>query len=317
MPAAGARRSTRVFMPKAPKPPQSQDQADPATRVLRSGKRLAADRIRWDAKEAPAFHVDINHGHGHDQQHQKEDCPKPGLPPLTKSFGIVYSRKRRRRRHSASEVVAEDEDGSRRFGIVYTRRKGKRSKVSHLLPQERAVPCDLAAAIPCSSSLEFASRTGFLDAHLSALVDGAATHSGAQTLIILVDTSCPGSSHRLLGLLLPMLRWMCRSRQRGKFQNLATFIMSAGVAAAFAFHGVHFVKLQRRSAVSFLQPSSALFCFWYNWCNICASFCSLHCYIGLLRTVGGVRFMVPRYLNRFCQLISQHFLHTFGACNML
>jgi hypothetical protein len=262
MPAAGARRSTRVFMPKAPKPPQSQDQADPATRVLRSGKRLAADRIRWDAKEAAAFHVDINHGHSHGEQHQKEDCAEPVLPPLTKSFGIVYSRKRRRRSNSAAEVVAEDEDGSRRFGIVYTRRKGKRSKVSPLLlPQEPEAPCDLAAAIPCSSSREFASRTGFLGAHFSALVDGAASHSGAQTLIILVDTSCPGSSHRLLGLLLPMLRWMRRSRQRGKFQNLATFILSAGVAAAFASHGVHFVKLQRRSAVSFLQPSSALFYF--------------------------------------------------------
>jgi hypothetical protein len=256
MPAAGSRRFTRVFMPKAPKPPQSQDQADPATRVLRSGKRLAADRIRWDAKEAAAFHVDINHGHV--QKRQKEDFPKPGLPPLTKSFGIVYRRKRRRRRHPIAEVVPEDEDGIRRFGIVYTRKKGKRSKVSPLLlPQEPEAPCDLAAAIPCSSSREFASRTGFLDAHFSALVDGVSTHSGVQTLVVLVDTSCSGSSHRLLGFLLPVLWWMRHSRQRGKFQNLATFILSAGVAVAFASHGVHFVKLQ--SAVSFLQPSSALF----------------------------------------------------------
>lgn len=259
MPAAGARRSTRVFMPKAAKPPQSQEHVDPATRVLRSGKRLAADRIRWDAKEAAAFHVDINHGH--DQQHQKEDYPKPGLPALTKSFGLVYRRKRRRRRrHPADEVVAEDEDGSRRFGIVYTRRKGKRSKVSPLLvPQEPEVPCDIAAAIPCSSSREFASRTGFLDAHFSALVDGVSTHSGVQTLVVLVDTSCSGSSHRLLGFLLPVLWWMRHSRQRGKFQNLATFILSAGVAVAFASHGVHFVKLQCQSAVSFQQPSSDLF----------------------------------------------------------
>ncbi|AQK40651.1 uncharacterized protein LOC103641046 [Zea mays] len=253
MPAAGARRSTRVFMPKAAKPPQSQEHVDPATRVLRSGKRLAADRIRWDAKEAAAFHVDINHGH--DQQHQKEDYPKPGLPALTKSFGLVYRRKRRRRRrHPADEVVAEDEDGSRRFGIVYTRRKGKRSKVSPLLvPQEPEVPCDIAAAIPCSSSREFASRTGFLDAHFSALVDDAVTYSGAQMLVILVDTSCSGSSHRLTGLLVPMLRWMRRSWQRGKFRNLATFIFSSGIAAAFASHGVHFVKLQCQSASALLH----------------------------------------------------------------
>ncbi|KAG2577901.1 hypothetical protein PVAP13_6NG159000 [Panicum virgatum] len=244
MPAAGARRSTRVFMPKAPKPLQAKDQADPATRVLRSGKRLAADRIRWDAKEAAtaAFNVDVDH----DQQHLKEDSPKPVLPPLTKSFGIVYTRKRRRRRHPAAEVLAENEDGSRRFGIVYTRRKGKRLKVAPLqLPQEPDASSDLTAAIPCSSSQEFASRTGFLDAHFSAFVDGSAAQSGALTLVVLVDKSCSSSSHRFQGLLLTVLRWMCRSRQRGKVRNLATFILSAGVAAAFASQGVHFVKLQR------------------------------------------------------------------------
>jgi len=260
MPAAGARRSTRVFMPKAPKPLQAQDQADPATRVLRSGKRLAADRIRWDAKEAAAaaaaFNVDVDH----DQQHLKADSPKPVLPPLTKSFGIVYTRKRRRRRHPAAEVLAENEDGSRRFGIVYSRRKGKRLKVAPLqLPQGPDASSDLSAAIPCSSSQEFASRTGFLDAHFTAFVDGSAAQSGALTLVVLVDTSCSRSSHRFQGLLLPVLRWMRRSRQRDKVRNLVTFILSAGVAAAFASQGVHFVKLQRLRAVSFLQPSSALF----------------------------------------------------------
>ncbi|CAO2201238.1 unnamed protein product [Urochloa humidicola] len=246
MPAAGARRSTRVFMPKAPKPLQPQGQADPATRVLRSGKRLAADRIRWDAKDAAAFNVDV----GQEQQSQKEDPPKPVLPPLVKSFGIVYTRKRRRERQPA----AEDGDGSRRFGIVYTRRKGKRLKVAPLrLPEEPDASSDLVAAIPCSSSQEFASRTGFLDSHFSALVDGTAAHSGALTLVVLVDTSCSGSSHRFLSLLLSVLRWMCRSRQRGKVRSLATFVLSAGVAAAFASQGVHFVKLQRQRASALLH----------------------------------------------------------------
>ncbi|KAF8654917.1 hypothetical protein HU200_061346 [Digitaria exilis] len=254
MPAAGARRSTRVFMPKAPKPLQTQDQADPATRVLRSGKRLAADRIRWDAKDAPAaIHVDIDRDQ---QQRQKEDFPKPLLPPLTKSFGIVYTRKRRRQRQPVAEAVPEDGDGGRRFGIVYTRRKSKRLKVAPLrLPQQQELDAssDLAAAIPCSSSQQFASRTGFLDAHFSALVDGAAAHSGALTLVVLVDTYCAGSSQRFLGLLLPVLRWLRRSQQRGKVQNLATFVLSAGVAAAFASRGVHFVKLQRRRAFALLH----------------------------------------------------------------
>ncbi|XP_062191185.1 uncharacterized protein LOC133894979 [Phragmites australis] len=245
MPAAGARRTTRVFMPKAPKP-LTQDQADPATRVLRSGKRLAADRIRWDAKDAPAFHVDDDHDNG--QQHDK-DCPKPELPPLSKSFGIVYSRKRRRR--LPTEVSVEGE--GRRFGIVYTRRRGERSKVAPLWREpEPDAPNDLAPAIQYSS-WEFASRTCFLDAHFSALVDDAATHAGPVTLAVLVDTSCSRSSHRLLGLLLPVLRWMRRSRQRGKVRNLASFVSSVGVAAAFASHGLHFVKLQRRRASALLH----------------------------------------------------------------
>lgn len=253
MPAAGARRSTRVFMPKAPKPPQPQDQADPATRVLRSGKRLAADRIRWDAKDAAAFHVDVHH----DQPDEKEDLPKPALPPLTKSFGIVYNRKRRRRRHLAAEVLADDEDGDRRFGIVYTRRKCKRSKVAAVrLQHQPEASCDLAAAIPCSSSRAFVSRTGLLDAHFSTLLDvDAAAHSGALTLVVLVDTSCPGSSHRLLNLLLPVLWWMRCSGQRDKVWNLATFILSASFAAAFASRGVHFVKLQsKRAPALFHRP---------------------------------------------------------------
>ncbi|XP_062195194.1 uncharacterized protein LOC133898493 [Phragmites australis] len=249
MPAAGARRSTRVFMPKAPKPPEPQ--ADPATRVLRSGKRLAADRIRWDVKDAAAFHVvDDDDDHDQDLQHDK-DSPKPELPPLTKSIGIVYSRKRRRR--PPTEVLIEGE--GRRFGIVYTRRKGKRSKVAPLRREpEPDAPSDLDDAIPCSS-WEFVSRTGFLDAHLSALVDDAATHAGPVTLVVLVDTSCSRSSHRLLGLLLPVLRWMRCGRQQGKVRNLASFVSSTGIAAAFASHGLHFVKLQRRRASGLLHKT--------------------------------------------------------------
>ncbi|KAL6590971.1 hypothetical protein ACP70R_050153 [Stipagrostis hirtigluma subsp. patula] len=258
MPAAGARRSTRVFMPKPPKPPQPQDQADPATRVLRSGKRLAADRVRWDAKDAAFPDVlvdghdhDHDHGHGHDHDQQRDkEFPKPELPPLTKSFGVVYSRKRRLR----PPTTGLEGDSSRRFGTVYSRRRDKRPKVTPIRRgPETDAASDLAAAIPCSSSREFASRTGFLDVHFSALVNNATAHSGAVTLVVLVDTSYPGSFRRLLGLLLPVLRWMRRSRQRGKVLSLASLVWSVGVAAAFASQGLHFVKLQRRSASALLH----------------------------------------------------------------
>uniref|UniRef100_A0A0A9CHV0 Uncharacterized protein n=1 Tax=Arundo donax TaxID=35708 RepID=A0A0A9CHV0_ARUDO len=249
-------------MPKAPKPP-TQDQADPATRVLRSGKRLAADRIRWDAKDdAPPFHVDDDHGHDLDdgQQHDKHP-PKPELPPFTKSFGIVYSRKRRRR--PPTEVFVEGESSSR-FGIVYSRRRGKRSKVTPVRPEpepELDAPSGLASAIPCSSSWEFVSITGLLDAHFSALVDDDATHAGPVTLVVLVDTSCSRSSHRLLGFLLPVLRWMCRSHWRGKVWNLASLVLSVSVAAAFASQGLHFVKLQHQRS-SVLLHRTLVHCGW-------------------------------------------------------
>ncbi|KAL6842303.1 hypothetical protein ACP4OV_027951 [Aristida adscensionis] len=268
MPAAGARRSTRVFMPKAPKPPhqpqpQDQDQAgDPATRVLRSGKRLAADRVRWDAKDAAAFPDAVavlvdddgdgdDHEHDHQHDHQLDkDPPKPESSPPARSCGIVYSRKRRQSHSTEAPLEGE----SRRFGIVYTRRRRKRPKVAPLRPEPELEPRDLAAAIPCSSSREFASRSGFLDVHFSALVDDAAAHTGAVTIAVLIDTACPGSFRRLLGFLLPVLRWIRRSRQRGKvLRNLASLVWSVGVAAAFASQGLHFVKLQRRRASALLH----------------------------------------------------------------
>ncbi|EEC72281.1 hypothetical protein OsI_05446 [Oryza sativa Indica Group] len=150
MPHVGARRSTRVFVPKTPRPPQPSDPA----RVLRSGKRLAfsespADAHWFQCKPNNCFHV-------HDHQRQLHDDPKPPPPPLprTRSFGIVYSRKRRRRLPEPKEDT--------RFAIVFTR---KRPKVA---PFQHHAPNDLAT-IPCSSSREFASRTGFFDSHFLTL----------------------------------------------------------------------------------------------------------------------------------------------------
>ncbi|TVU42250.1 hypothetical protein EJB05_08644 [Eragrostis curvula] len=265
MPAVGARRSTRVFMPKAPKPPL-QDQVDPATRVL-PGKRLAADRILWDDKDAVPLNVDDNdhdrvdvHSHHQQQQLQPEkEAPKPELPPLEKDFRFVYSRKRRPQRQPAEHLPEK----KGRFGIVYTRR-GKRPKVAPIRQEpepEPEAPRELAAAIPCSSSQEFVSSSGFLDAHFSALVKDVAPHAGAVTVLILVDTSSSRSSHRLKGLLLPVLRWMGRGRQRHKVRNLASFVSSLSVASAFASQGLHFVKLQRRQDSALLQRS-LLHCGW-------------------------------------------------------
>jgi hypothetical protein len=256
MPATGARRTTRVFMPKAPKPPP-QDQVDPTTRVLRSGKRLAADRIRWDDKEAVAFRVhDLEPDHNQQQlqsqqqqQHEKEAAPRPELPLVNRDFTFVYSRKRRRQRLPAELLPQEG-----RFGIVYTRRRSKRPKVAPIQQEsEPGAPSDLSAAIPCSSSQEFASRTGFLDAHFSALVEHVAPHPQAMTLVVLVDKSCARSSLRLTDLLLPVLRCMQSSGQGGKVRSIASFVSSLGVANVFASQGLHFVKLQRHQAVSFLS----------------------------------------------------------------
>ncbi|GJN36826.1 hypothetical protein PR202_gb25723 [Eleusine coracana subsp. coracana] len=272
MPAAGARRSTRVFMPKAPKPPP-QDQIDPATRVLRSGKRLAADRIRWDDKEAVAFTVDdLDHDRIHHNQQQSQfqsqqqqllhenEAPRRELPPVNKDFTFVYSRKRR---HQSLPAELLPQKG--RYGIVYTRRRGKRQKVAPIQQeqeQELNAPSDLAAAIPCSSSQEFASRTGFLDAHFSALVEGvAAPHPRAVTLVILVDTSSARSSHLLIALLLWVLRWMRHSRQRDKVRSVASFVSSRSVAPVFASQGLHFVKLQHRQASALLHRT-LMHCGW-------------------------------------------------------
>uniref|UniRef100_A0A0E0CDN8 Enhancer of polycomb-like protein n=1 Tax=Oryza meridionalis TaxID=40149 RepID=A0A0E0CDN8_9ORYZ len=242
MPHVGARRSTRVFVPKTPRPPQPSDPA----RVLRSGKRLAfsespADAHWFQCKPNNCFHV-------HDQLH---DDPKPPPPPLprTRSFGIVYSRKRRRRLPEPKEDT--------RFAIVFTR---KRPKVS---PFQHHAPNDLAT-IPCSSSREFASRTGFFDSHFLTLVDCIPTDKAdAAMLIVLVDSSCSGTSQHFLRLLLPVLRWMRRCR-RGKVRNLASFLSSDAVATAFALRGLHFVQLQCRRDCA-LSQRALVQC---GWCEL-------------------------------------------------
>uniref|UniRef100_J3L8N7 Enhancer of polycomb-like protein n=2 Tax=Oryza brachyantha TaxID=4533 RepID=J3L8N7_ORYBR len=246
MPHVGARRSTRVFVPKTPRPPQPSDPA----RVLRSGKRLGfsespadAHWFHWDTRKPKnCFHVD-----DHQRQHHKD--PKPP-PPRTGSFGIVYSRKRRRRPPEPKENT--------RFAIVFSR-KNKRPKVA---PFRQHSPNDLAT-IPCSSSREFATRTGFLDSHFYTLVDCIQTHTEAVMLIVLVDSSCSGSSQHFLRLLLPVLRWMRRCR-RGKVRNLASFLSSDAVATAFALHGLHFVQLQCHTDCA-LSQRTLVQC---GWCEL-------------------------------------------------
>ncbi|XP_052142839.1 uncharacterized protein LOC127762378 [Oryza glaberrima] len=245
MPHVGARRSTRVFVPKTPRPPQPSDPA----RVLRSGKRLAfsespADAHWFQCKPNNCFHV-------HDHQRQLHDDPKPPPPPLprTRSFGIVYSRKRRRRLPEPKEDT--------RFAIVFTR---KRPKVA---PFQHHAPNDLAT-IPCSSSREFASRTGFFDSHFLTLVDCIPTNKAdAAMLIVLVDSSCSGSSQHFLRLLLSVLRWM-RSCRRGKVRNLASFLSSDAVATALALRGLHFVQLQCRRDCA-LSQRALVQC---GWCEL-------------------------------------------------
>ncbi|KAF0919998.1 hypothetical protein E2562_032450 [Oryza meyeriana var. granulata] len=247
MPHVGARRSTRVFVPKTPRPPQPSDPA----RVLRSGKRLAfsespadAHWFQWDTRKPKNFfHVD-----DHQRQHDKD--PKPPPLPRTRSFGIVYSRKRRWRPPEPKEDA--------RFAIVFSR-KNKRPKVA---PFRQDTLNDLAA-IPCSSSREFASTTGLLDSHFLTLVDSIPTDAEAVTLIVLVDSSCSGSSQHFLRLLLPLLRWMRRYRW-GKVLNLASFLSSDAVATAFALRGLHFVQLQCRRNCA-LSQRTLVQC---GWCEL-------------------------------------------------
>ncbi|KAG8076385.1 hypothetical protein GUJ93_ZPchr0006g44477 [Zizania palustris] len=251
MPHVGARRSTRVFVPKTPRPQPS----DPV-RVLRSVKRLAfsespADThwLNWDTRKPKnCFHVDDHH-HQHDKNPMAPLPPSP--PPRARSFGIVYSRKRSRR--SPAEPKQD-----KRCAIVFTR-KNKRSKVTPFLQPSSN---DLAA-IPCSSSREFASRTGFLDSQFLTLVDSVPSDAGTVLLVVLVDSSCSGSSQQFLHLLLPLLRWICRGQQ-GKVRNLASFLSSNAVATAFALRGLHFVQLQRRRACTLLQRTLVQ----CGWCEL-------------------------------------------------
>ncbi|KAM0825181.1 hypothetical protein ACQ4PT_069752 [Festuca glaucescens] len=253
MPAVGARRSTRVFVPKAPpKQPRPQSQsAEHATRVRRSGKRLAFSNsgnthshwLRWEPNS------NVQQGDEEQDNEPKPETPQPPPPPPERAFRAVYKRKRRQ------SLPDDGGTSDRRFGIVFTR-KNKRPKVA---PFHGGASSGLSAAIPCSSSREFLSRIGFLDTHLLTLGDGVASHTGV--LVALVDTSFPGSSPEFLRFLLPMMRWMRRS-QWSRVRNLASFFLlsSTALVTMFASQGLHFVRLQRPIAVR-----TMLHC---GWCEL-------------------------------------------------
>lgn len=257
MPAVGARRSTRVFVPPKTNPrPQS------AERVRRSGKRLAFSSSNSNSDNTPHSHwlrwePDTNAQQAADEQPKPHPTPPvpppPPPPPPERAFRAVYKRKRR-------QSLLPDEGGTsldRRFGIVFTR-KSKRPKVA---PFHGAA----AIAIPCSSSSrDFLSRIGFLDTHFFTLGDGVATRTGV--LVALVDTSFPGSSPEFLRFLLPMMRWMRRS-QWSRVRNLASFFLlsSTALVTMFASQGLHFVRLQRPIAVRALLQRAMLHC---GWCEL-------------------------------------------------
>ncbi|CAM0948363.1 unnamed protein product [Alopecurus aequalis] len=246
MPAVGARRSTRVFVPKTQPRPQ------PGARVTRSSKRLAFP----DADQSHSHWLRWEPGPQEDDERDK-DHPSPPTPPPQpeRAFSAVY--KRKRRQSLTSEDAGGGGSSDRRFGVVFTR-KDKRRKLAPFGPD---APGGLAAAFPCSLSREFASRIGFLDAHL--LDGGRHQANPAAVLVVLVDASCPGQFPRFL---LPVLRWM-RQGQRSRLRNLASFLNSSlALLSIFASCGLHFVRLQRRRAVSaLLQRRAALRC---GWCEL-------------------------------------------------
>lgn len=298
MPAVGARRSTRVFLPRAhkqaPRPPE------PA-RVTRSAKRLAV------SSNSHSHSHWLGWEHATNISDDDDEDPKPRTPPHEpsperpmsppRSFGAVYRRKRRQR------LPAELEDGGgsgsdRRFGVVFTR-KHKRAKLA---------PLGQGGDILCSSSREFASRVGLLeDAHF--LDDAIGSRSAV--LVVLVDASSPGSSSRFSRFLLLVLLWL-RRRQRSHVRSLASFLLaSPAVATAFASHGVHFIRLQRQRASALLQRPMVN----CGWCELrgadpprqpvlSVNFSALPSYFQGLHSVIALRFIyLPAVIRRAMGLV--------------
>ncbi|ONK55855.1 uncharacterized protein A4U43_C10F1660 [Asparagus officinalis] len=259
MPTVGTRRSTRVFVPKQQQRRSISGDGDPA-RVLRSGKRFAIstdDGREWlkvfggvDGDEVDLDRLKTKANNVRKRLEKERHEIEKGIE-AEKSFGIVYSRKRRR--------TTSNDDKNHKFGIVFQRKHRRKEQkvrtVVERVTEEPQTDWVFRGFGVDECSRVFAEKFGILDNDLWRGVE-----CGQVVLAVLVDSSVVFSSNRLGHFLILVMNWMRRARV--EVSDLVAFLFGRSICSVFSQNGIHFVPIQHQenSILYRNSPAGCGFC---------------------------------------------------------
>ncbi|KAG1354748.1 putative UMP-CMP kinase [Cocos nucifera] len=259
MPSVGTRRSTRVFVPKAPAKATVAAASDggPLARVLRSGKRLAVsdqtlekkadggdgEGVEWLRVLAGTGNpVDLRWWKGEEEKGDfgaEDEWREPAAPQSDEFLA------------SANRRASMDSPQEKKFGIVYNRKRPRPlsddTSPSHCGIGEKDSERDRRIT---ESARGFAEKVGILG-------DDIWTGSrGSMVLSVLIDSCCSSSSLQFSRLLISVVSWMKKARVR--FRQFAAFLLSELMSTAFSLNGVHFLPVRHcKNNVFFSNSVSA------------------------------------------------------------
>ncbi|WOL16747.1 hypothetical protein Cni_G25535 [Canna indica] len=286
MPSVGARRSTRVFLPKASSVGAAANSCgNDESRVLRSGKRLALSKstdewledfgnggtteLQWwkerEKRETGGSAVltkqeDIVPGAGGVlREFPNSDFTNDSFdPPEEKKFAIVYERKRQRQLSddgavpSSSSTGDVTSDSERRFGLVYVR-KGRRKRFKVTSLPERIKESPFVEVDHVEGSKEIVKRelgvtksVANFAKEVGVREDSLCTSIGGRVVLLLLVEPSCTRSSLLLSRLLTALLRWSRRGTR-TVREFATFILSGSLASVFSQQGVHMLPLRWHS----------------------------------------------------------------------
>lgn len=250
MPTVGTRRSTRIFVPKSITKTNTGADLSPA-RVLRSGKRL---RLESAATEKLPGGADCD---GDDELLRwwkgerfgtPHGCDEPLLECNPATAGTVCEPPA----VIPEPTLAVDDSSNqvnRMFGIVYSRKRWRRSTTGSVDSDKVGVSRDPKYGIP------FVRKQRRKKQFVGEKLDGFAFEYdlgwNQKSYLLVSVESRPSSLRHFICFLGLVLSWMRKSRL--KLWQFIAFLLSESVASVFSLHGIQFESLPSWSSAFHLH----------------------------------------------------------------